>query len=109
MWALLSTLTPFLPRVTIFGFDACRFVAAGEGIHTAMMGGKAAAETIADMYKTGDWSKQSCKQYARRWYNAYGHDFFMSQAMANVIYRCVRGAGQRRMGVGVWRANLCSG
>mmetsp|Transcript_4947 Transcript_4947/g.10643 ORF Transcript_4947/g.10643 Transcript_4947/m.10643 type:complete len:491 (-) Transcript_4947:717-2189(-) len=59
----------------------------GEGIHTAMMGGKAAAETIADMRATGDYSKQSCRQYERRWYHAYGHDFFMSQKMAEVIYR----------------------
>ena len=31
-----------------------------------MMGGKAAALTILDMRKTGDFSKQSCKQYERR-------------------------------------------
>jgi flavin-dependent dehydrogenase len=59
----------------------------GEGIHTAMMGGKAAAETVIDMHKTGDFSKQSCKEYARRWYNRYGHDFFMSQKMAEVVWR----------------------
>ncbi len=39
----------------------------GEGIHTAMMGGKAAAQTILDMRRTGDFSKQSCKQYERRY------------------------------------------
>ncbi|GAX79984.1 hypothetical protein CEUSTIGMA_g7423.t1 [Chlamydomonas eustigma] len=59
----------------------------GEGIHTAMMGGRAAAETIIDMRNTGDFSKQSCKAYSRRWYKAYGHDFFMSQKMAEVIHR----------------------
>lgn len=32
-----------------------------------MMGGKAAALTILDMRRTGDFSKQSCKQYERRW------------------------------------------
>jgi hypothetical protein len=59
----------------------------GEGIHTAMMGGKAAAETVIDMRATGDWSKQSCKAYARRWHKAFGHDFFMSQKMADYIYK----------------------
>ncbi len=29
----------------------------GEGIHTAMMGGKAAAETILEMRQAGDFSK----------------------------------------------------
>ena len=59
----------------------------GEGIHTAMMGGKAAAQTLIDMVGTGDFTKQSCKAYERRWYSAYGHDFFMSKKMAEVIYR----------------------
>lgn len=59
----------------------------GEGIHTAMMGGKAAAETLLDMRRTGDFTKQSCKAYARRWYKAYGHDFFASKKMAEIIYR----------------------
>lgn len=59
----------------------------GEGIHTAMMGGKAAAQTILDMRRTGDFSKQSCKQYERRWYQAFGHDFFLSQKMAEAVYR----------------------
>lgn len=52
-----------------------------------MMGGKAAAETIIDMHATGDFTRQSCKQYARRWYKAYGHDFFMSQLMAETVYK----------------------
>ncbi len=59
----------------------------GEGIHTAMMGGKAAAETLLDMRATGDFSKQSCKQYERRWYKAYGYDFFASTKMAEIIYK----------------------
>ena len=59
----------------------------GEGIHTAMMGGRAAAQTLIDMVRTGDFTRQSCKAYERRWYNAYGHDFFMSKKMAEVIYR----------------------
>jgi menaquinone-9 beta-reductase len=38
----------------------------GEGIHTAMMGGKAAAQTVLAMRATGDFSKRSCKQYERK-------------------------------------------
>lgn len=59
----------------------------GEGIHTAMMGGKAAGLTILDMRSTGDFSKKSTRAYYRRWHGQYGHDFPMSQAMAEVIYR----------------------
>uniref|UniRef100_A0A7S0RJM7 FAD-binding domain-containing protein n=1 Tax=Chlamydomonas leiostraca TaxID=1034604 RepID=A0A7S0RJM7_9CHLO len=59
----------------------------GEGIHTAMMGGKAAAQTILDMRRTGDFSKQSCKQYERRWQHLFGHDFFLSQKMAEMVWK----------------------
>lgn len=40
-----------------------------------LQGGKAAAETILDMRATGDFSKASCKEYARRWNAAFGYDF----------------------------------
>ncbi len=107
-------------------------------------GGKAAAQTILDMRRTGDFSKQSCKQYerrcggaarrdslvllhastranhgsgalalawsgvwaptkqraasptaslahmatnARRWYKLFGHDFVLSQKMAEAVWR----------------------
>jgi len=40
-------------------------------------GGKAAAETILDMRATGDYSKQSTKEYERRWIQEFGHDFHM--------------------------------
>lgn len=40
-----------------------------------VQGGKAAAETILDMRMTGDFSKASCKEYARRWNAAFGFDF----------------------------------
>lgn len=59
----------------------------GEGIHTAMMGGKAAAQNILDMKQTGDYSKLSTRGYERNWIKAYGHDFYMSQKMAEMIYR----------------------
>ncbi|GLC44549.1 hypothetical protein PLESTB_000060900 [Pleodorina starrii] len=60
----------------------------GEGIHTAMMGGKAAAEAILAMRQTGDYSKRSTKQYEAKWRQLYGHDFWMSKAFAEVVYRC---------------------
>ncbi|EFJ46118.1 hypothetical protein VOLCADRAFT_82001 [Volvox carteri f. nagariensis] len=60
----------------------------GEGIHTAMMGGKAAAETILSMRQTGDFSARSTRQYEAKWRALYGHDFWMSKAFAEVVYRC---------------------
>ncbi|KAG2447445.1 hypothetical protein HYH02_007770 [Chlamydomonas schloesseri] len=59
----------------------------GEGIHTAMMGGKAAAQALLAMRATGDYSKQSTKQYEAEWRRLYGHDFWMSKAFAEVVYR----------------------
>lgn len=76
----------------------------GEGIHTAMMGGKAAAETLTEMKATGDYSSAMAKGYAKRWMKAYGHDFPMvcstvfwmddsyvislqSRRFANALYR----------------------
>ncbi len=52
-----------------------------------MMGGRAAAATLIDMRATGDFTAASTKEYARRWHAAYGHDFSMSTAFANVIYK----------------------
>lgn len=49
-----------------------------------MMGGKAAAQTVLDMRRTGDFSKRSCKQYERRVYKLFTHDFYLSQKMAEV-------------------------
>ncbi len=51
----------------------CR--AAGEGIHTAMMGGKAAAEVLLACRQAGDYSKRSTRLYQQRWMELFGHDF----------------------------------
>jgi hypothetical protein len=51
------------------------------------MGGKAAAQTILDMRRTGDFSSASAKMWERRWMSAFGHDFYMSTKMAEIIYR----------------------
>ncbi len=73
--------------LTACGLIAVPAVYAGEGIHTAMMGGRAAAETLLDMRATGDFSKASTAQYTRRWMKAFGHDFPMSTKFAELIYR----------------------
>lgn len=52
------------------------------------MGGKAAADSLLAMRRTGDFSKASTKQYEAKWKQLYGHDFWMSKAFAEVVYRC---------------------
>lgn len=52
-----------------------------------MMGGKAAAEAILAMRRTGDFSRQSVKQYERKWQSLFGHDFYLSQKMAEICWK----------------------
>lgn len=59
----------------------------GEGIHTAIMGGKFAAETINEMRAAGDFSAANGKRFEDRWMKRYGYDFKMSQAFAEAVYR----------------------
>lgn len=59
----------------------------GEGIHTAILGGKAAAETLLAMRSTGDFSKRSCSQYDSKIYKLFTHDFGASKLMAQAIYK----------------------
>jgi len=59
----------------------------GEGIHTAILGGKAAAEVLLSMRQTGDFSKRSTAQYNRKVDQLFAHDFFASKLMAQAIYR----------------------
>lgn len=47
----------------------------GEGIHTAIMGGKAAAETILEARECGNYSRYALQKYEARWIKLYGHDF----------------------------------
>lgn len=58
----------------------------GEGIHNAMMGGKAAAQTMIDMVTNGDYSANSTKTWEDRWMALYGHDFTLSAAGAKLVY-----------------------
>ncbi|CAL5219487.1 g1326 [Coccomyxa viridis] len=59
----------------------------GEGIHTAMMGGKAAADTILEMRECGDFSAASTRVYQQRWMQLFGHDFAYSKKGAELIYK----------------------
>eukprot|EP00891_Asterochloris_glomerata_P007795 jgi/Astpho2/7795/Aster-06086 len=59
----------------------------GEGIHTAIMGGKAAGQAVLSMRQTGDFSKLSTRQYERRWMELFGHDFVLSRKGAALIYK----------------------
>jgi flavin-dependent dehydrogenase len=43
----------------------------GEGIHTGMIGGKLAAQTIHELFATGDFSEQACHLYHQRWMAAF--------------------------------------
>ena len=61
-----SALTRSLPVATGLSFS-CQCV----------QGGKAAAQTILDMWATGDYSKASTQAYEKRWIAAFGHDFAM--------------------------------
>ena len=59
----------------------------GEGIHTGMIGGKIAAETIADMLASNDVSETACARYHARWMKAFGRDFRASALGARMICR----------------------
>ena len=63
----------------------------GEGIHTAMIAGKIAAETVLQMFSSktgGDFSEKSTSVYHRRWVDAFGSDFVWSGLAGRVIYWC---------------------
>jgi hypothetical protein len=48
---------------------------AGEGIHTAMMAGKVAAETLLACREAGNYSSKNTRLYERAWMDSFGHDF----------------------------------
>jgi menaquinone-9 beta-reductase len=59
----------------------------GEGIHTGMIGGKLAAQTIHQLFASGEFSEQACLAYHTRWMSAFGRDFRASAVGARMIYR----------------------
>lgn len=60
----------------------------GEGIHTAMMSGKIAAQTLLEARAAGDFTAANTALYEARWRARYGADFFWSYLFAEAIYRC---------------------
>ena len=59
----------------------------GEGIHTAIQGGKIAAGVLAEMKAGGDYSAKSTRVWQDRWFAAFGYDFAISQSAATLIWR----------------------
>lgn len=59
----------------------------GEGIHTGMIGGRLAAQTIHELFAAGDLSAAACARYHARWMAAFGRDFAISAAGARLISR----------------------
>jgi flavin-dependent dehydrogenase len=59
----------------------------GEGIHTAMMAGRMAAETLREMLQSGDLSERACARYHERCRLAFGREFPASAMAARLTYR----------------------
>ena len=59
----------------------------GEGIHTGMIGGRIAAETVREMFERGDFSERACQVYHQRWLAAFGNDFRYSAIGAALVRR----------------------
>lgn len=96
----------------------------GEGIHTAMVAGKIAAQCVQEMTECDNFSEDACKAYGKdlhrnklspddtnckrfsltelRCYDAFGYEFFSSSLAAKIIYAmpialdAVAVVGQRR-------------
>ncbi|CAB9530988.1 Conditioned medium factor receptor 1 [Seminavis robusta] len=57
----------------------------GEGIHTAMVAAKLAAQTIVEMFAAHNFSSTASQVYQQRWKNAFGDDFHLSAIGARLI------------------------
>ncbi|KAL4852860.1 Conditioned medium factor receptor 1 [Chlorella vulgaris] len=80
--------TTYDDHVIIIG-DAAGFIdpLTGEGIHTAMMAGKVAAETLLACREAGNYSSKNTRLYERAWMDSFGHDFKLSQKGAELIWK----------------------
>ena len=58
----------------------------GEGIHTAMIAGKIAAEVCHEMFATGNFSLHAGEAYSLRCYDAFGYEFWSSSLCARIIH-----------------------
>lgn len=59
----------------------------GEGIHTAMIGARLAAQTIHELFIVGDFSERACRLYHDRWMAAFGNEFGLSAMSARMMLR----------------------
>jgi flavin-dependent dehydrogenase len=58
----------------------------GEGIHTAMIAAKLAAQTLQQMFQRKDFSECKASGYQKLWKQSLGRDFWWSAAGARIIY-----------------------
>ncbi|KAI9028468.1 hypothetical protein DFJ74DRAFT_703446 [Hyaloraphidium curvatum] len=74
----------------------------GEGIHTAMVAARLAAQTAAEMFSAGRFDEAATAVYERRWAAEMGPEFFYSRVMAWILYHfpwvldCMATVGVRR-------------
>ena len=59
----------------------------GEGIHTAMVAAKIAAQVLCDALDRGDLSERRLVRYQQAWWRAFGRDFPISAAAGRIIRR----------------------
>jgi geranylgeranyl reductase family protein len=59
----------------------------GEGIHTAMVAAKLAAQTLVEALDAGDLSEGRLADYQRKWMAAFGREFAVSAAAGRIIRR----------------------
>ncbi len=59
----------------------------GEGIHTAMIGGRLAARRVLEMFAANTFDEAACEVYHQRWMAAFGKDFRSSAMSARMSYR----------------------
>ncbi len=59
----------------------------GEGIHTAMVAAKIAAQVLHEAFAEGDLSARRLEAYHTAWMNAFGRDFAISAAAGRAVSR----------------------
>lgn len=59
----------------------------GEGIHTAMIGGRLAARRVIEMFASNAFDDSAAAVYHQRWMEAFGKDFKSSALSAKMSYR----------------------
>lgn len=74
----------------------------GEGIHTAMIAGKIAAQVAKEMFDANNLTEEACLAYQLRCWDSFVHEFRYSSIAARVVYYmpiaidAVTCVGQRR-------------